>query len=396
MTTTTWKDALTPRSVDDVRADIFTKMVAGDNDVSGWPAIAPQLALVEADAAALAYETQLRAKLAALASPNTAPSAGDDWVDAKVGWFNLDNGSGGQGRILASLASWNVPLIVASAAAPLTIDNTSKIQIQANDGTIFECSQPTSIVLNAGSSFKGTAQFTARKPGTTGNVTPGQIAKVISGPAGLSIDGTGTQVLVAAARNQETSLQLIKRALGRWATQGAGWSKTSFDFLVPSFAPTVTDWRVRDDNPLGPGSLMIIMRNAAGPSLDAENAAVLAGLTNPKTKPWGTGPIAVVSATALTVSISATVASDGTNASILADVTNAIELLEEAFPIGGDVDAFLRRALLFEVLMGGASTAYGLPGFLGAKNVELTSPASDIAFALDSVISFNTSGLVIG
>ena len=388
--TTTWKDALTPTTQPAFRSKILAQSVTNGVDLNGWSAKAPQRALVELDATALAYESSLRAQLAAVASPATVVAAGDDWVDAKIAWFDLDNGVGGKGRIPALKAAWRVPMTCTAAAAPITIDNTSTIQIQAADGTIFESAQSTPVVLNAGSGYAGTVTFTARKAGASGNVTPQSITKVILGPAGLSI-ASGTQTLSSAGRDAETSTALIQRALGKWSTLGAGWTLPSFDYLIPLFAPTVTGWRVRDDNPLGPGSVLVIMRNAAGPSSGAENAAVLAGLTSSKVRPVGTGLVGVISANPLVVNVAGVVTGDGSNASLSTSCSSTLTTLAAASPIGGDGDGYLRAALLVEALMGGASTKYGLPGFTGSKNVVLTSPVADVAFGLDSVLSFTNA-----
>lgn len=391
---TTWADARTVQSSDDVRAALLAACVTQGCTVNGWSPDAPQRAMLEGNASALSFEQGIRAQLAGTASVDTLALLDPDWVDAIMTFFDLDNGTGGKGRILASSAVWDVPLQVSAFAAPITIDIMSGIQVQSSNGTIFQSTPLGPVVLNSDSSFIGTVRFTARVPGTSGNVTAGQITKVISGPAGLSIYGSGTQVLVTAARDDETNAQFIKRGLGKWATKGAGWSRTSFDFLIPEFAPTVTDWRVRDDNPFGPGTIQVILRNAAGPSSPDENSAVLAGLTDSARQSLGIGGLRVVSASSNIVSVASTLFGDGTNASLLANAKSALDALARTLPIGGDVDGYLRGALLIEILMGGANLTYGLTGFRGAKNLD--PKPSDTIFAIDDVLVFDYSGLVLG
>lgn len=392
---TTWLEARTKKTIPEERDALLASCVAEGCTVSGWPDTAPQRAIVEGSASALAYETGLRADLASTASPATAKAAGGTWVDAAVSWFDLDDGSGGKGRIPASKATWDIPLAVTPAAAPLTINNTSTIQLQAADGTIFEAVQSSALLINAASSYKGTARFAARKPGTTGNVAPGQIVKVLAAPAGLSINLVGTQVLVTSARDAETDDAYITRGLGRWGTLGAGWTDTSFDYLIPSFAPTVTGWRVRSDNPIGPGTVQIIMRNAAGPSTPTENAAVLAGLGSPKVFPKGSGGLSVISATPITVAPVGVISSNGTNPTLLLSALAGLATLGQNLPIGGDQNSLLPLEIVRLTLIGAGFEAYNVPGFAGATNVMLTAPLGDFVLHAAEIVVFDTSGLAV-
>jgi hypothetical protein len=392
---TTWLEARTKKTIPEERDAMLASCVAQGCTVNGWPATAPQRAMVEGNASALAYETSLRADLASTASPTTAKAAGSSWVDAAMSWFDLDNSTGGKGRILASKAAWDIPMIVAVAAAPITVDNTSTVQVQAADGTIFEASQVSKVTLNAASSYKGTVRFLARKAGTEGNVAPGQIVKVLAAPAGLTLDLTGTQVLVTSARDAETDDAYVTRGLGRWGTLGAGWTDTSFDYLIPRFAPTVTGWRVRSDNPLGPGTLQIVMRNAAGGSTSGENASVLAGLGNSSVFPKGSGGLSVVSASTLTITPSAAISSNGTNLSLLNAAIRALGILSANFPIGGDKDGLLPLELMRLAMIGAGFADYSVPGFAGATNVALAFPIGDVVMGASDIVVFNTSGIVL-
>jgi hypothetical protein len=364
--------------------------------VSGWPDAAPQRALVENDARALAFETTVRANLAKTASPATCADAGDSWVDAAVAWFDLDNTAGGKGRIPASKAAWDVPFLCTSVAAPIVVDNTTTLQVQASDGTIFEAAQTTPVVLSA-PIYKATVRLVARKAGTTGNVTPGQIVKIISGPAGLQIDGSGAQVLVAAARDQETSAEYIRRGLGRWATLGAGWTLASFDYLIPRFAPTITRWAIRDDNPLGPGTTKVTIANAAGGALSAEIAAVQTGLGARNVKVLGSAALTVVGATPHSKAISATLVTDGTNPNVVAQASAALMALGRAFPLGvATLTVDLVRAVLMgarvdtaTVPAGSASTliTVGLPGFPSVERISALSLTADEVIADGEVLT---------
>lgn len=393
----TWDEAQTPQTSDEIRTDLLVACTTQGCTVNGWPETAPQRALVEGNASALAYGTELRAALAKTASPATVTEAGSSWVDAIISWFDLDDGAGGKGRIKATKAVWTIGLIVTSSAAPLVIDNTSTIQLQAEDGTIFECAQQTSVTLNLASSYKGTARFVARKVGTTGNQNPGQITKKISGPAGLSVDLTVTQVLVTAARDDETDAQVIARGLSRWGTISiAGWVGASFLFLVLEADPSITRIKVKDDNPNGPGTTEIIIATAAGTASDQQVTTVAAALATRSRKTLGNPPPTVKKATVLNVSIIGLIEGDGTNASLLANAIAAVTTLASTFPIGGldSGGAVLPLELLHGVLIGGKYAQYGVPGFLGATGqLTLATPLADIVIGADDIIAFNTSGL---
>ncbi len=400
---TTYADAKTAQTSAEVRDDTLLPACETQGcDVSGWPTIAPQRGLVEGSARVLAYEQSLRAKLAKTASPDDAIDAGSTWVDAVMGWFDLDNGTGGKGRILATKAVWDIPLQVTTAAAPVTIDSSSTILLQSTGGIVFECAQTTAVTLNAASTYKGTASFRARAAGTTGNVSPGAIAKVISGPAGLSVDLTGTQTQTTSARDEETSADFIARGLGRWGTLGAGWTLTSFDFLIPQYASTVTRWRVRDDNPDGPGTVHVYLANASGAASADEVSAVSDGLGLTSVKPLGSGAITVDAATVHALVITATIRGDGSNASLQTDAQDAIAALIAAFPLG---PATLTPSLVTSVLMGRkndpdagdaitiqtGATSEGiqpdLPGFTGAESVTALSLAADETLASGEVLT---------
>jgi predicted secreted protein len=395
---TTWQEARTVATAAQAREVLLSFFAQAT--VRGWSASAPQRALIEGNAAAVAYETQLRAALAATASPNTAKAAGSTWVDAVMEWFDLDDGTGGKGRIKATKATWEVPLVVTASAAPLTIGPGTTVQLQAEDGTIFEFSQDSTQTLNAASSYRQVVRFTARKAGTTGNVNSGQITKVISGPAGLAVDLDGTQVLVDAARDAETDDQYIKRGLGRWGTLSvAGWTASSYDFLIPTAAPNVTRWKVEDDNPLGPGTTRVTLARAAGPASSGDVAAVDAYLANRSRKTLGNPPTIARAATTATVVLTGTVFSDGSNGNLLGDVNAALAILRSAFPIGGleSNPGKLELELLIGVLIGGAFEEYGIPGFRGAsKRLLLSSPATDVSIGISDVLAFDTSGLEVG
>lgn len=397
MSDPTYADAITTETSAEIRdGTLLPAIEAQGTDVAGWPSIAPQRGLVEGDARALAYEQTLRAQMARTKSPTDCLAAGSSWVDARLGWFALDDGTGGKGRIRATRAIWGVSMRCAAAAAPMVFDNTSKVVVQTSGGVYFESAETGIVTLNSGNSYTASVHFQARAPGASGNVAPSSFVAVVSGPAGLSI-GPSTNVLVTAARDDETDAVYVARALAEWARLGVAWTLASFDFWIPLLALSVTGWRIRDDNSYGAGSVGVILRNATGPATDPEVAAVAAGLGGRAVRALGSGPLVVQKAVADALTIDITIEGDGTNSTLDADATAAVLALCAAMPLGVATldDGIIRSVALggqyaeISVDMGGGVTkkiAPTLPGFGGALSIVSCSLSAPHTIPIDRVL----------
>jgi len=389
MTTPTFQDAIATQSAQQIRdSTLLPALAAAGSTVGGAPTSSPDRGIVEAEAAFLALEQQLRAGVALSISATTALQAGDSWVDAAASWYQVPsnqgpgNTPGGIGRFVATFAVWSVPMRVTPSAAPLTISPGQIVQAQADTGQIFNLTLPAGsppLVFNSGNSFTATAMFTARVAGVAaGKVTANTITKIITGPAGLSITGSG-QTLVTAPQDQETSAALLVRCYGRWGTIGAGWTLQSFDFLIPSFAADVNRWFVDDSNAAGPGSvvvsLAIVNGPASGPSSTpgTDCALVLAGLGSSSVKPLGSGPIVVQPAVAVPIAIAAVLATDGSNSTLIADATDALQQL--ASKVMGP--AAITFDLIVAILMGAPLGTVEIPTTVGggtARSFQINLP----------------------
>ncbi len=393
----TLQDALTPRTVASERGLLLAELAASGSNVSGWSDGAPQRAFLEGEARALSAESDLRAAIASTASVDLVIAAGPSWVDAMMTWYRIT-------RIPASYAVWQVPLQITVALGTLTINAASAIQLQSQSGVVYTCTQASAVVINAGTSYKGTAQFTARTAGTAGNVSGTTINKVILGPAGLSVDLGGTFTETSVARNAEGDADFIVHGLGKWARLGAGWTLPAFDYLIPFYGNNsanlnVTRWYVDDSNPNGPGTIQVYLANAAGAATGPEVAAVDAGLNSPSVKPLGTGAATVVAATDHALVITATILTSGANPSVGTQAEDVlVTKLSPAFPIG---PATLEPDLVRELLMGAAvgtvtiATApgeteqiyIGAPGFSSVIAVTALSLVVPEAVALGEVLT---------
>ncbi len=379
----TYDAAITVPTIDEVAADLLARFPS--TLLAGWSDDAPQRQLVDAEAQALQFEMLQRALVARAASPvllrglaawlrtqgysaADAAALASAWVDLALQWYGRDFA-----RIPATRATWAVPLV---ATAPQTIDANSVLVLQANDGTYFLSAQMgSSVVLNSGNSYKGTVTFAARAPGSGGNVVTGTITHVIQGPAGLQVDLSGTQVLVAPGRDEETDDAALDRALARWDTLGVGWTSRALDFLIPFYADTVTRWFVDDSNPDGAGSLRIALANAAGAATVGELAAVQAGLTGIAGRPMGSGRITAVAAATYVLSLAVTITGDGTNAGLSADVAAALAAFANTFPLG---PVFLGNNTLAAVIESVRGAVAGTATFTGTIGGGATTPASTV------------------
>ena len=405
--TTTWAQATTARTAPVILAANLATAASNGVNVAGFDDTAPQRAIFEIDARALSAEEQLRVALAQSGFITTAHLAGDDFVDQALSWFDLDNGQGGKGRFPASRAVWTLRLTNASSG-PYTLSTAqSEYVAQADDGTYFESAPLAAVQIPAGATVS--ARFVATAAGTSGNQNPGNVTHLAVGRPGLWVTNASPATLDTAARDQETNAEAIARALGRWSTLGAGWTRASFDYLVPQAAPTLTRWLVLG-NTVGAGSIEVVLANAAGPSTAPENAAVLAYLGRPDVMTLGTGGLYASSATTKTVVVVGSIVGDGTNGALLANAKAALDILARGFPVGGDEDGLLPLDLLKAILMGGAWPAekpltitgprgtvssFVLPGFTGAKSLALSSPTANAAFALTDVLAFAYTALFV-
>ena len=366
MTTPTYLDATTIQTESALEAQLLASLTSNGSKVAGWPLSAPQRALVKGEARAWAYEQTLRQGVAYTASPRTAKLAGNTWVDVALTWYQIT-------RLPATYAEWDLPVKASAAVSPLTIpQGTSTIQLQAEDGTIFLGD------LSAGAltvtQTSGLLHVIARLPGTTGNQIPGNITRIISGPAGLSVDLTRTQVQTVTARDEEGNDAAIERAFGRLgALSGVltarGWK---YVILTPDVGGVATLTRVfvDDANPYGPGSVGLSLANATGPATVAEVAAAQAQADALRIA--GMGRVVAAACTELNVPLTAQLLTDGSNPLAASQAATALNTF-----VGALTGDWLYLAAVYEVLM----------GIAGVVNVPSLSLAADVERPSDGVIT---------
>lgn len=384
-----WAQAKTPKTVASLRTQFLAALVG--TPLASWSPSAPQLRIVNDFCARLKEESDIRAALAQSLDVATLTVRDDDWTDVLLSWFD-------EVRIPALQAVWDVTFTAAATVAPVSITPTTVLQIQSSTGEIFEVdaayhTSPTTI--SSATSYSGVVRLRAREAGTRGNVVSSSITggKILTGPAGLSISAAS---LHTQGRDIETSEQAFVRALGKWARLGAGWTEEAFDYLIPTAAPSLTRWRVRTDNPFGPGTVGVVLAGASGPATTSERDAVFALLNARGVKPLGSGPLTVAAAIAQNVALTAQLASDGSNATLTTDARTAIITFLNALPLGpATVDDSIVRAILLGgdfasiPIVTGATTktiAPDLAGFTGATSIVSLSYGAPLTVAADKVL----------
>lgn len=400
---TTWNQATTAETTADIRTANLALAESLGVDVTGWDDFSPDRATFEIDARALHAEQEIRVLLAYSGFLETAALAGDTFFDQAITWFD-------EVRIPALATVWTLRVSCPTTAGPYTIAGGSKALIAAaDDGTLFQSSNDTNVKIPSGSTVS--LSFTCLTAGVIGNQNPGNITHLVVGLPGLAVTNNSPAAIVTAGRAIETTQAATVRVKGKWGTLGAGWTSTSFDYLIPRATPTVTRWLVDTSNAGGPGKIKVVQGTASGPSSAPENASTLAALTAPAVMSLGSGGLSVVSASDLTIAVAGVLHGDGTNPNLLANAKSALDVLSAYFPIGGNADGLMPQSLLIAVIMGGAWPASApliitspagqvvtivLPGFTGALSLALATPAADVPFANQDLMTIAHGGLVLG
>ena len=392
---TTWAEATTAKSSDTLRAELFAALAAEGVDLAGFDDASPQRVLVELQARASSAEQQIRVAYAFAAFLSTAARSGSGFVDRAVASFDLSNGTGGKGRILATKAQalWR---LTAAAGAGAIVVSARELKAQANDGKLYTNVNAAPVTVPSGGS--ALCLFEADVAGAAGNQNPGAVTKLVTAKPGLSVSnaaGSPSPSVVVTARDAESDDALIARALGRWATLGAGWTRPSFDYWIPLASTSVTRWDVDEANPQGPGTIEVILANAAGPATGGEIAAVAAKLGAIDVKPLGTGALTVSAAVAVPLSITASIVSAVPGAAALVQAN--LDALLDAYPLG---PAWVRVELVRAVLMGGEfdtvtiersggltkTLRLDLPGVPGITGITSCTFAADLSIASKRVL----------
>ncbi|MEP7123141.1 MAG: baseplate J/gp47 family protein [Byssovorax sp.] len=379
----TYVEATTADSVTVLDGFILAQLAASGVDTAGLSDLSAERGLVALFAGAEARAEQIRAIIAKTVSIDDAVGP---WLDVVCkGRFQED-------RFLATKTRGRLHVNVAAAGGTQVI-HAGDLRADGGGGVFFTNTQGITISPGGPGVL---IDFICDSAGIVGNVDPGAIASFQRAPSGMTVINL-TGWITFAGTNVETDTAYRARCKSKWARLGAGWTRSALNYLIPTLSPTITRWKIRDDSPMGPGTILIIGANAAGPATGPELALLLAGLGAADVMTLGTGGLFAVPASALVVAVTGTLYGSGANPTLLADSKAALALLASMFDIGGNgTPPALDSSLLQGVIIGGAYPALGLPGFSGATALTLTTPAADVGFAVDNVLQVDSTGLVLG
>jgi hypothetical protein len=384
MTAPTYAAALAVPTIPEVEADLLSRLPA--SLLAGWSADAPQRQLLSAEAQALQFQEVQRAASAYAASPAQVRQlraflvaqgySATDAADIAAAWVDLVLEVYQSPRIPASRASWLIPL---AAPSSQVIGPSSTIVLQADDGTLYQSAQLSALALvSSGGLYRGAVVFNARAAGSGGNaITQGTTLHVVQGPAGLVVDTSSGHfpTLLVPGRDTEADEDALARAVGRWGTLGGVLTRDGWRFVMQTpevgGVATLTRIWVDDTNPLGPGSVRILVGNDVGAPTAAELAQAQG--QGARFRPAGQGVVGVEAALVTTVAISATLATDGTNPLAAAQAASALVQL------GGRVVDVLYLDAVIGTLM----------GIAGVVNVPALSLSADVVRPPGTVLAIS-------
>lgn len=292
-----------------------------------------------------------------------------DWLDLKA-QSDYDTS-----RFLSTFTLLPARLTAEAGFGPYTI-NPGQLWASSANGKRFN--NTTGGILPAGGQL--TLDWKAESPGSSYNLSPGQLTILNTPLPGVSI--TNLVGPSSAGRDEESDAALRERCRKRWAILSLGRVKYTYEVFALEANPAVTKVKVLDQNPRGQGTCDVVIYGdgALGGTVVSEvNAYIQERRPN-------NADVLVYQATALTVNLVGTVeCAQGFTAQAQASSLERLAALQRTLPIGGIIDGSqgkLFRSAIVEALFGDY-----------AVNVAINNPAADTNLTAVQVVVFNTAGL---
>lgn len=363
--TITLAQAITAETQAAVLAGLLADMSSEGVDAAGFSPFSVANVMPTLDARALAYQQELRVRLAGAAFLDLAVKYGDDWVDRIVkAWFGIT-------RVPATKTRWLFRLTAAIGAGTITA-GARELVADAGGGVYFD--NMTAISIADGTSAY--VEFECRTAGIVGNVLAGAVTAFQIGRSGLSV-ANPAGYLTFAGRDKERNLDYVARGRAQFASNSKGGARAAYlVWVVEAFEAaglecTITKIGVDDANPTGPGSTDIYGANSSGPATVNELAIADAYLQ--ARRGLGTGKLRMLAAPALEIAIVAALYVDG-NDNAVADSIVALNGVKADFELGGGT-----KGKLFTDTIRGA--LLGPDGVVGVYKLDIISPAADVALS---------------
>lgn len=365
----TLAQSLTARTQPEILTQLLADLVTAGVDATGFDSFTVERALPELDAQAQAVSEDLRVSVVQAGFLYLAAQLPDPaWLRRLAkGWYQID-------WIPGTKAIQRCRLTNNAAGGPYDLRQRDLL---ATTPTGVQFRSLESGTLVAGNGHTLDLEFACETIGTAGNVSTGQINKLVTSLPGVTI-ANFTGSLIVAGTPDESNALLVQRCESKWGTLGAGGHASAYRYLISQVAPTVTRVFVRDDNPFGAGTVGVYLADSAGPAT-AEEVSAAATYLAPR-KPLGSGPVSVLAAPAHNVQVTGTIYTDGSNGSAAADADVALQALASGFT---STTLYLER--IRATLM----------GVRGAVNVTLSLPASDVTLSGAEVLTITSTITIV-
>jgi uncharacterized phage protein gp47/JayE len=249
---------------DDIEENILSLLQLSGFPTTSWTTSSVPKRLIKAFAALLADVWILIALIA----------RGGLLELSTTGWQTLLARSAYQAERELARQTEGIIRVQNDTGGPVTI-TVGQYTVEATTGLFYTNTTGATIVDGAFDDLT----FKAEQPGERYNVPNSTISTLssptvpgitISNPAYLS---TGTWITVAGT-DDESDDSLYERCQTQWATLGTGSPTAAYINWARTAEPAVTRVKVRNDNPHGPGTIELVLANAAGGAGVAEIATV--------------------------------------------------------------------------------------------------------------------------
>lgn len=360
----TLTDLVTTVSASEVEAELFEVLESVGFKPTSWQAGSVPLHLVKSFATVTASLYVVIIQLAAGGMLSFATGLWLTILAKDVYDIDRDPATATEGLLLLSDDASGGPY-------DITEDVT---RFQTSDGSL-QFVASASGTLTAGGTLSVAVR--AEKPGAAHNIANDTTIELVTDLPGVAVSnpdpGTGTWI-TSVGTDEQTDASLRDECRSKWSTLGVGVPGPAFEAWAKKAVPSITRVRVYDDNPLGPGSIRVLVANSAGTATADELAAVDAFL-RPR-KPLGSSTFVVDPATTVPVTVRqvVTVASSKRLAAEVQLSQNFADLAAST-PIGDEVPL---------------SSIYAAASSVdGVVKVVMVSPTSDTPLGIDEVPVFD-------
>ncbi len=373
--TITVEQALTVQTAEEIEEERLAELAAEGVEEQGYGERTVPRTLITLEARAENTNQGIRATVIRAAFGDTAEPLPNAWVDRFVG------GRFNEPRLPAVKAKHLVKMLLTGSVPSYNNVKPGACVVQTTDGLVqFENVDEFSIA----NSVIAYNVFRCRVAGVVGNVPAGSITRLaISFPGLQVLNESGS--LVTVGRPEEANKAYIDRGRAKMARPAAGGSALSYvtwtheAFAEAGVEDTITQVRVDDTNPFGPGSVGVYLANAAG-AATVDELAIATPYLQARHAAGGSAELRVLAAATKTIDVAGTLYVTGNPTAITqAGVVLATYQVEAQ----GSTIIYLSELIA------------RLRAISGSYDLKLTAPTGDTPLYPSEVPVF-TNSLVLG